>query len=74
MVFSQVIGEGSYGKVVKAVRKNKMQMRAIKIISKSRVNDPEKFKTEMDILKDLVCFWNLKPHSIVFFRNRTILM
>lgn len=54
--FGKVIGEGSYGKVVKALRKNKMQLRAIKIISKSRVNDPEKFKTEMDILKDLVSF------------------
>ena len=48
------MGEGSYGRVIKAIRKNKDQLRAIKIVSKSKVSDPERFKTEIEILKTLV--------------------
>lgn len=53
-LINQTIGEGAYGRVVKALRKNKDQFRAIKIIAKSKVSDPEKFKNEIEILRTLV--------------------
>ncbi|CAK88109.1 unnamed protein product (macronuclear) [Paramecium tetraurelia] len=47
----KVIGSGTYGSVVKAVLKGTKQQRAVKVIPKSKVKNPERFKREIDILR-----------------------
>lgn len=48
-----IIGKGSFGQVAKVTHKVGKQVRACKIIPKSRIKDPKKFKIEIDILKDV---------------------
>jgi calcium-dependent protein kinase len=49
----KAIGTGSYGSVIKAFVKGTKIARAIKIIPKSRVKNPERFKMEIEIMKNL---------------------
>ena len=53
---TQVLGTGTYGSVIKAIDKRTKQKRAIKVIPKSRVTKEERFKTEIEILRNLVKF------------------
>lgn len=49
-----MLGSGSYGDVIHAnVKGCKSQLRAIKVIKKSKVKDPTRFKMEIDIMKEL---------------------
>ena len=48
-----MIGKGGFGMVVKGVHKITRQERAIKIVKKSRLADPEKFFNEFEIMKKL---------------------
>lgn len=50
----QELGQGTYGKVVKAIHKVTKAVRAIKIIPKAKVKNHERFATEINILKTLV--------------------
>lgn len=50
---TRTVGEGTYGKVVKGKLKGGKETRAIKIIPKSKVRNPERFATEINILKTL---------------------
>jgi len=45
------IGSGSYGDVVKATMKGTNIKRAIKVIKKSKVKNPTRFKNEIEIMK-----------------------
>jgi calcium-dependent protein kinase len=47
------LGSGTYGDVVKAIHKSSGAVRAIKVISKSKVKNPSRFKTEIDIMRQL---------------------
>lgn len=47
------IGEGSFGTVVKVQHKTSKEVRACKIIPKYKIKNPEKFKIEIDILKNV---------------------
>lgn len=58
----KVLGSGTYGSVIKATIKGSKQGRAVKIIPKSKVKNPEKFKKEIDILRTLVSFTLIKDH------------
>lgn len=53
-VYAQVLGSGTYGSVIKATMKGSKVARAVKIIPKSKVKNPERFKREIDILRQLV--------------------
>jgi len=51
---NKILGQGTYGCVVKAVLKsNKKEERACKIIPKSKVKDVSRLKQELEILKKL---------------------
>ena len=52
--FIQILGQGSYGTVVSAIHIPTNQARAVKIIPKAKVSNPERFRTEIEILKTLV--------------------
>ncbi|OXB71523.1 UNVERIFIED_CONTAM: hypothetical protein H355_013447, partial [Colinus virginianus] len=52
-VDSGTLGQGSYGSVAKARKKDTGQMRAIKTISKSQVKNLERFRQEIAIMKEL---------------------
>lgn len=52
----KLIGSGSYGTVIKATLKQTKIKRAIKIIPKNKVKNPERFKSEIDIMRKLVIF------------------
>lgn len=47
----KVIGSGTYGSVVKATLKGTKNTRAVKVIPKSKVKNPDRFKKEIDILR-----------------------
>lgn len=49
----KVIGSGTYGSVVKATLKGTKNSRAVKVIPKSKVKNPDRFKKEIDILRQL---------------------
>ncbi|CAD8100790.1 unnamed protein product [Paramecium sonneborni] len=49
----KVIGSGTYGSVVKATLKGTKNQRAVKVIPKSKVKNPDRFKKEIDILRQL---------------------
>ena len=48
---NKVLGSGTYGSVIKATMKGSKVARAVKIIPKSKVKNPERFKREIDILR-----------------------
>lgn len=50
---TQQIGEGGFGRVLLGTHRNSGEVRAVKIIQKSRVKEARTFKTEIDILKRL---------------------
>lgn len=50
----KILGSGSYGSVIKGTIKGSTSKRAIKVISKGKVKNPERFKLEIDIMKQLV--------------------
>lgn len=49
-----VLGKGSYGVVYRATVKGTRAERAIKVIQKDKVNNVDRFKCEVDIMKSLV--------------------
>ena len=51
------LGQGTYGKVVRATNKITKATRAIKIIPKAKVKNHERFATEINILKNLVTLY-----------------
>ena len=55
-VSQTVLGKGTYGTVVLAKVKGTSTVRAVKIIQKDKVNNVERFKCEVDIMKSLVLF------------------
>ncbi len=50
IIILKLLGSGSYGDVIKGTVKGTNTKRAIKIIKKSKVKNPEKFKIEIDIM------------------------
>ncbi|PFH36004.1 calcium-dependent protein kinase CDPK2A [Besnoitia besnoiti] len=50
---SSTLGQGTYGSVSKARKKDTGQMRAVKTISKSQVKNLERFRQEIAIMKEL---------------------
>ncbi len=50
----QVLGTGTYGNVFKAKKKGTKIQRAIKQIPKKKVKNAERFKREIDIMRNLV--------------------
>lgn len=57
------MGSGSYGRVFSAKIKDTDQVRAIKVIPKSKVKNPDRFTREIDIMRNLVYFLsNFKDH------------
>ncbi len=48
------MGSGTYGNVIKAVEKNSKALRAIKVIQKNKVRNQDRFKLEIDIMRQLV--------------------
>ena len=48
------MGSGTYGNVIKAVEKNTKATRAIKVIQKNKVRNQDRFKLEIDIMRQLV--------------------
>lgn len=56
-----VLGKGTYGTVVLAKVKGSVTQRAVKIIQKDKVNNVERFKCEVDIMKSLVKHPHLGP-------------
>lgn len=50
---SQVLGEGSYGNVFRAKHRETGEVRAVKVISKAKIKNKDRFKMEIDILKKL---------------------
>ena len=59
--YDQELGSGTYGRVIKAKNKYTKASRAIKIIPKAKVKNHEKFKNEIDILKELVSVFYPNP-------------
>lgn len=55
---NKLIGSGTYGTVIKATLKGTSQKRAIKIIPKKKVKNPERFKNEIEIMRKLVHYFN----------------
>ncbi|KAM3130314.1 hypothetical protein pb186bvf_017610 [Paramecium bursaria] len=53
IVDKKELGSGSYGRVFLAKIKDTQIERAIKVIPKSKVRNPEKFKREIDIMRNL---------------------
>lgn len=53
-VSQQVLGKGTYGTVYLAKVKGSNTARAVKVIQKDKVNNVERFKCEVDIMKSLV--------------------
>mmetsp|Transcript_25779 Transcript_25779/g.29689 ORF Transcript_25779/g.29689 Transcript_25779/m.29689 type:complete len:116 (+) Transcript_25779:13-360(+) len=53
--FKKLLGQGSFGKVYKAIDKASQQYAAVKVIDKTRVEDLnyEQLRAESDILKEL---------------------
>ncbi|KRX01612.1 Protein kinase-like domain [Pseudocohnilembus persalinus] len=49
----KIVGSGTYGQVVKGKKKGTKQVRAIKIIPKKAVKNHERFKREIDIMREL---------------------
>lgn len=49
----KTLGQGTYGSVIKVKLKNGNQQRAIKIIPKSRVRNPQRFLNEISIMRNL---------------------
>ncbi|CAK68017.1 unnamed protein product (macronuclear) [Paramecium tetraurelia] len=49
----KLLGQGTYGQVVKAKLKGSKQQRAIKIIPKNKVRNPERFRREIEIMRNL---------------------
>ncbi|KAL4486032.1 hypothetical protein ABPG72_003966 [Tetrahymena utriculariae] len=49
----KTLGQGTYGSVIKVKLKNSNQQRAIKIIPKSRVKNPQRFLNEINIMRNL---------------------
>jgi len=47
------LGEGTYGNVIKGYTKEGNNPRAIKVIPKSKVKNPERFKLEIEIMRHL---------------------
>jgi len=47
------VGEGSFGQVLKITHKQTKEMRAVKIIPKARIKNPDKFKSEIEILRNV---------------------
>jgi calcium-dependent protein kinase len=47
------LGSGTYGSVYKAVLKGTTEVRAIKHIPKVKVKNQERFKTEIEIMRNL---------------------
>ncbi len=66
---AQLLGQGTYGQVVKAKLKGTKQYRAIKIIPKCKVRNPDRFKREIDIMCSLVRQFTIlgppKHHQVV---------
>jgi calcium-dependent protein kinase len=60
----QVIGSGTYGSVIKGKKKNTKIVRAIKIIPKNKVKNPERFKREIEIMMALVKFLIFMPMQL----------
>jgi len=50
--------------VIKAKHKHTGQMRALKQIPKSKLKEPERLKTEIEILKTLVIDFPLNPRIL----------
>lgn len=54
-LFAQVIGSGKYGQVVRVKdRSNNRIYRAMRIIPKSKVRNPDRFKQEVNSLRNIV--------------------
>ncbi len=53
-VSQTVLGKGTYGTVYLAIVKGSHTKRAVKVIQKDKVNNVERFKCEVDIMKSLV--------------------
>lgn len=53
-VSQTVLGKGTYGTVYLAKVKGSNTKRAVKVIQKDKVNNVERFKCEVDIMKSLV--------------------
>jgi calcium-dependent protein kinase len=49
-----VLGSGTYGQVIKGKLKGTKTFRAIKIIPKNKVKNPDRFKREIEIMRNLV--------------------
>ena len=56
----KVLGKGTYGTVYLAKVKGSNTTRAVKVIQKDKVNNVERFKCEVDIMKSLVLYNNLR--------------
>jgi len=48
-----ILGQGAFSKVIKVVHRSTKNVRACKIIPKHKVEDSEKFKTEIEILQSV---------------------
>ena len=48
-----ILGKGNFGLVLKAKNKETGVWRAVKVVKKSKLPDPDKFKSEFDILRQL---------------------
>jgi len=59
-----LLGQGTYGNVIKATTKDTTQPRAIKIIPKIKVRNQDRFKTEIEIMRNLD-----HPHIIKLFET-----
>lgn len=62
------LGKGTYGVVVQGTLRNTQQQRAIKVIDKSKVNNVQRFKLEVEIMMRLDHPSILKLHD--FFENQ----
>jgi calcium-dependent protein kinase len=49
----KLLGSGTYGNVIKAVHANTKELRAIKVIQKSKVRNKDRFQLEIDIMRQL---------------------
>jgi calcium-dependent protein kinase len=58
------VGSGTYGNVFKATTKDTTQARAIKVIPKVKVRNQDRFKTEIEIMRNLD-----HPHIIKLFET-----